>query len=261
MLRLFGDSAGDGDLLDVLGGGNIASRYGAESLNGSNAQAMPQAVRACDVEAGEPVRWLEYGEIPVNEITLIAGSNFADWVKSHGLGYVPSVDIEAVMNSEQGVAWFASCWDEASVDFVERFKPPAYKIASASLTDDDLLRHHRQTGRPLILSTGMSTLEEMDHAVELAVAAEADVPINGGVSARFVIFRDAIGGSSVAVIVANLQVQTATTYQFFQEPIALGTIVFTSVFIVSGILTEYYGKAKAKQAVWLSFMAMILITF
>ena len=67
--------------------------------------------------------------------------------------------------------------------------------------------------------------------------------------------------SSLAVIVANLQVQTATTYSFFHEPIALGTIVFSSVFIVSGILTEYYGKAQAQKAVWLSFTAMILMTF
>jgi N-acetylneuraminate synthase len=66
-----------------------------------------------------------------------------------------------------GVVWFASCWDEASVDFIEQFDPPCYKIASASLTDDDLLRHHRRYGRPIILSTGMSELEEIDHAVEV----------------------------------------------------------------------------------------------
>ena len=64
-----------------------------------------------------------------------------------------------------GIDWFASCWDEASVDFIEQFEPPAYKIASASLTDDALLRHHRATGRPLIVSTGMSTIEQVDHAM------------------------------------------------------------------------------------------------
>jgi N-acetylneuraminate synthase len=63
--------------------------------------------------------------------------------------------------------WYTSCWDEASVDFIERFNPPCYKIASASLTDDNLLRHHRRCGRPIILSTGMSTLAQIDHAVEL----------------------------------------------------------------------------------------------
>jgi N-acetylneuraminate synthase len=66
-----------------------------------------------------------------------------------------------------GLPWVASCWDEESVAFVEAFKPPFYKIASASLTDDELLRRHRATGRPIVLSTGMSTLEEIDHAVEV----------------------------------------------------------------------------------------------
>ena len=66
-----------------------------------------------------------------------------------------------------GVMWFASCWDEQSVDFMEAFDPPCYKIASASLTDDDLLRHHRRTGRPLLASTGMSTIEQIDHAVDV----------------------------------------------------------------------------------------------
>ncbi len=61
----------------------------------------------------------------------------------------------------------ASCWDEASVDFIDQFDPPCYKIASASLTDDDLLRHTRAKGKPIILSTGMSTLEQIDHAVDV----------------------------------------------------------------------------------------------
>jgi N-acetylneuraminate synthase len=68
---------------------------------------------------------------------------------------------------EIGIAWFASCWDEGSVDFIDQFHPPCFKIASASLTDDNLLRHHRAKGRPIILSTGMSTLEEIDHAVDV----------------------------------------------------------------------------------------------
>ncbi len=69
--------------------------------------------------------------------------------------------------NEKNILWFASCWDEASVDFIEQFNPPCYKIASASLTDDNLLRHHRQYHRPIILSTGMSTIEEIDQAVEV----------------------------------------------------------------------------------------------
>jgi N-acetylneuraminate synthase len=65
------------------------------------------------------------------------------------------------------MAWTASCWDEASVDFIDQFDPPFYKIASASLTDDALLRHTRAKGKPIVLSTGMSTLDQIDHAVEV----------------------------------------------------------------------------------------------
>lgn len=68
---------------------------------------------------------------------------------------------------EKNIPWFASCWDEASVDFIGQFDVPCYKIASASLTDDDLLRHIKSKGKPIILSTGMSTLEQIDHAVEI----------------------------------------------------------------------------------------------
>jgi N-acetylneuraminate synthase len=67
----------------------------------------------------------------------------------------------------KGIDWFASCWDEGAVDFIEQFKPVCYKIASASLTDDDLLRHHRKYGRPIIVSTGMSDMGQIEHAVEV----------------------------------------------------------------------------------------------
>jgi N-acetylneuraminate synthase len=69
---------------------------------------------------------------------------------------------------ERGIQWFASCWDEQAVDFMERFEPPAYKGASASLTDHALLRKMKATGRPLFLSTGMSTLEEIHGGVAAA---------------------------------------------------------------------------------------------
>ena len=68
---------------------------------------------------------------------------------------------------EVKMPWFASAWDEKAVDFIDQFDTPCYKIASASLTDDNLLRHTRSKGKPIILSTGMSTIEEIDHAVEV----------------------------------------------------------------------------------------------
>jgi N-acetylneuraminate synthase len=68
---------------------------------------------------------------------------------------------------EKNISWFASCWDEQSVDFIEQFNVPCYKIASASLTDDVLLRYTRAKGHPIMLSTGMSTLEQIDHAIQV----------------------------------------------------------------------------------------------
>ncbi len=68
---------------------------------------------------------------------------------------------------EVRMPWFASCWDEGSVDFIQQFDTPCYKIASASLTDDKLLRHTRATGKPILLSTGMSRVDEVDRAVEV----------------------------------------------------------------------------------------------
>jgi N-acetylneuraminate synthase len=65
------------------------------------------------------------------------------------------------------IPWLVSPWDEPSVDFMENFDTPVYKIASASLTDDALLKYVRKTGKPIIASTGMSTYAEIDHAVEV----------------------------------------------------------------------------------------------
>jgi N-acetylneuraminate synthase len=67
---------------------------------------------------------------------------------------------------EHNIDWFASCWDEPSVDFIEKFDVPAHKIASASLTDLPLLTKLKATGRPLILSTGMSTMDEIKRATD-----------------------------------------------------------------------------------------------
>lgn len=64
---------------------------------------------------------------------------------------------------------------------------------------------------------------------------------------------------TLAVIIANIQVHVATSFSFFKEPVALGTIVFSSTFIGTSILTEYYGRAQAQRAVWLSFAGILTL--
>lgn len=73
----------------------------------------------------------------------------------------------AAYAAEKGVDWFASPWDEPSVDFLEEMGVTTHKVASASVTDLGMLRKLAATGKPIILSTGMSTLEQIDTAVEV----------------------------------------------------------------------------------------------
>jgi len=94
------------------------------------------------------------------------GETNGDLKRGLEFGKEQYTEIDDYCRSKQ-ISWFASPWDEASVDFLEQFPVPCHKVASASLTDDNLLRHMRATGKPIILSTGMSTLEQIDHAVEV----------------------------------------------------------------------------------------------
>jgi len=89
---------------------------------------------------------------------------YMDYRHKVEFGFEEYSEIDAYCR-EKGIAWFASCWDEEAVDFMEQFNPPCYKAASASLTDLTLLKKTKATGRPLIISTGMSTMEEVDAAV------------------------------------------------------------------------------------------------
>lgn len=94
------------------------------------------------------------------------GTTNGDLKRGLEFGYEQYMEIDRFCRSI-GMIWFASCWDEGSVDFIEQFNPPCYKIPSPCLTDDNLLRYHRSKGRPILLSTGMSSLEQIDHAVEI----------------------------------------------------------------------------------------------
>ena len=94
------------------------------------------------------------------------------WGRLTYLGYRERVELSEAAFVEiaahcraRGIMWFASCWDEPSIELMERFDPPCYKIASASLTDLDLLLATRETGKPIILSTGAATMDVVDTAV------------------------------------------------------------------------------------------------
>jgi len=68
--------------------------------------------------------------------------------------------------AQRGILYLCTPWDPTSINVLEEFGVPAYKVASADLTNLPLLDHLSETGKPLILSTGMSRPEEVDVTVE-----------------------------------------------------------------------------------------------
>ncbi len=103
-------------------------------------------------------QWYLERDTPWGRMTYI---NYRNMIE---LGYDEYSEID-VYCKEKGIDWFVSCWDEPSVDFMEQFNPGVYKFASASLTDHALIEKVKQTGKPYILSTGMSTMDEIREAV------------------------------------------------------------------------------------------------
>lgn len=103
-------------------------------------------------------QWYIERDTPWGRMTYI------DYRHKVELTYDDYKEIDRYCN-EIGIDWFASCWDEDSVDFIEQFNPKLYKAASASLTDINLLKKKKSTGKPLMISTGMSTMEEIENAV------------------------------------------------------------------------------------------------
>lgn len=104
-------------------------------------------------------QWDKERETPWGRMTYI------DYKKRMEFGVEEFAEIDAFCKS-LGIDWFASCWDQPSVDFIEAYDPVLYKMASASLTDLDLLKKVKSTGKPMILSTGMSTMDEIQVAVK-----------------------------------------------------------------------------------------------
>jgi len=68
---------------------------------------------------------------------------------------------------EIGIDIFSSPFDKTAVDFLEQFKPSAYKIASFEITDYELIRYTASKGRPVIISTGIATIDEIQDAVDI----------------------------------------------------------------------------------------------
>jgi YrbI family 3-deoxy-D-manno-octulosonate 8-phosphate phosphatase len=102
--------------------------------------------------------------------------SYIDYKRKTEFGYAEYATIDQYCK-KQGIDWFVSTWDVEAVDFMERFDTPLYKLASASLTDYPLINRILATGKPLMLSTGMSTTKEIEAAVNLVKAFDENYPL------------------------------------------------------------------------------------
>ena len=96
----------------------------------------------------------------------VFGETNGDLKRGLEFGYEEYREIDRYCK-ELDILWFASCWDKKSVDFMEQFNTCAYKIPSALITDIELLKYIKATSKPILISTGMSTIEEIDKAIEV----------------------------------------------------------------------------------------------
>jgi N-acetylneuraminate synthase len=108
--------------------------------------------------------------------TLWDGAQLADLYAEAMTPWEWTEDLIAA-SREAGIEWFSTPFDPTAVAFLAAFDPPAYKIASFEIVDLDLIRDVASRGKPVIISTGMATADEIDRAVHAAVGAGAEVAL------------------------------------------------------------------------------------
>ena len=102
--------------------------------------------------------------------------SYINYKRKTEFGYEEYAEIDAYCKA-RAIDWFVSTWDTEAVDFMEQFDTPMYKLASASLTDGLLIERILHTGKPLMLSTGMSTMREIDSAVKHVQSFRKNYPL------------------------------------------------------------------------------------
>jgi pseudaminic acid synthase len=160
--------------------------YIVAELSANHKQDFDQAVRMIHAAKDARVDAIKLQTYTADTITIqsdrecfrIGGGTLWDGRTLYDLyreAYTPwewQPKLKAIAN-QLGMDLFSSAFDASAVDFLEQMSVPVHKLASPELVDIPLLQKMARTGKPLILSTGMATLEEIDEAVKAARAAGA----------------------------------------------------------------------------------------
>jgi N-acetylneuraminate synthase len=154
-------------------------------MSGNHNQSLERALRLVDAAAAAGVQALKLQTYTADTMTLDidAGEFHIDdpnslWrgnslYKLYQQAYTPWEWHKPIFDRcrEKGILGFSTPFDDSAVDFLESLAVPAYKIASFELTDLPLIRKVAATGKPMIISTGMATIAEIDETVSAARAA------------------------------------------------------------------------------------------
>ena len=149
---------------------------------GSKARAL-EVIHAASEAGADAVKFQHYTaetitvrsdhpDFRVSGGTLWDGRQLADLYAEAMTPWEWTGDLVAEAN-KLGIDWLSSPFDNTAVDFLEQFNIATYKIASFELVDLPLIRYVASKGKPMIMSTGMSTVDEIDAAVKAAQGAGA----------------------------------------------------------------------------------------
>lgn len=159
--------------------------YVIAEMSGNHNQSLDRAFAIVDAAAKTGAHALKLQTYTADTITLdVRGSNFEITDKDslwagknlhdlYKIAYTPWEWHKPIMERAKahGMACFSSPFDETAVDFLDELGVPAFKIASFENNHLPLIRKAAATGKPLIISTGMATLAELEEAVDTARSA------------------------------------------------------------------------------------------
>jgi len=150
-------------------------------MSGNHNKSLERALAIVDAAADAGAHAIKLQTFTAETMTLdVCGTDFmaapsSMWAgrKLHDLyadAYTPWEWHAPIMQraKERNIICFSSPFDESAVDFLETLDVPAYKIASFECVDLPLIRRVAQTGKPMIISTGMATIQEIGEAVDTA---------------------------------------------------------------------------------------------
>ena len=170
LVRIGNRLVGDGSPTYIIGEIGINHNGSLDAAKRLIDVAVRAGCNAVKFQKRTPEKCVPYDQWHIERETPWGRMTYIDYRRKVEFSAEEYGEIDAYCR-EHEIDWFASPWDEEAVDFLEAFNPVCYKVASASLTDHALLSRLRETGRPLMISTGMSTMQEIEAGV-LAIGQE-----------------------------------------------------------------------------------------